>query len=193
MEAFKLDDRSYTREEFLRMLEKSDRKMELTQGGITMMSGASRVHNDITDNTFVALRNGKSGCYIKSSDTAVSVQETGDYFFPDISATCEEPDFEEGNIAKLINPNLIVEVLSLSTERRDRGIKFEAYMRLKSLKEYILIDSKTIQVHVYYRAEKGSWIIGNYYNLDQNVEIKTLGVSVPMSTIYEGIKVKDLL
>lgn len=191
MEAIKLEKRKYTTEEYFHLLERSREKLELINGNIRMMSGATRNHNDISVNTLVALRTAGSGCYVTASDTAVGVAETGSYFFPDISATCEEPTFEERGIAVLNNPNLIIEVLSLSTERKDKGIKFEAYMKLKSLKEYILIDSKTLQVHAYYRLGQGSWEIGNYFNRNQAVEIKTLGISVPMATIYEGIEFED--
>jgi Uma2 family endonuclease len=191
MEAIKLEKRKYSTDEYFQLLKGSREKLELINGVIRMMSGATRNHNDIAANTFVALRTAGSGCYITASDTAVGVAETGSYFFPDISATCEEPTFEDRGIAVLNNPNLIIEVLSLSTERKDKGVKFEAYTKLKSLKEYILIDSKALQVHAYYRLEQGSWEIGNYFNREQHVEVKTLGVSVPMATIYEGVEFED--
>lgn len=157
-----------------------------------MMAGGSRSHAEIVDNTFIALRTRQSGCFVKSSETAVSIKEINSYFFPDISATCDEPKYEEGGIARLLNPTLIVEVLSLSTERRDRSVKWDAYMSLESLKEYVLIDSKSMSVQTYYRQGKGSWSIGSFYLPEQDVEFKTLGISVPMSVIYEGIEFPDL-
>lgn len=192
MDAIRLEDRKYNQEEYLSILKDSLHKLEFHNGDITMMAGATRSHNEITSNLFVALRNGKSGCYIQGSDTAISVKKTGSYFFPDILATCKDPEFEDGGIARLLNPELIVEVLSLSTERRDRSIKWDAYMSLDSLKEYVLIDSKSMSVQTYYRQEKGSWSIGSFYLPEQEVEFKTLGISVPISVIYEGIEFPEL-
>ncbi|WP_020571845.1 Uma2 family endonuclease [Neolewinella persica] len=187
MKAGEIEDRQYSIAEHLELLANSDVRLEYSGGKITMISGGNRAHSDIADNTFVALRTGKSGCYIKSSDMAVSIQATGAHYFPDISATCEEPEFEPGGITRLKNPSLLIEVLSLSTERKDRGEKFDAYKTLPSFKEYILIDSKSFQIHAYYRKDRGDWQIGNYYRLDQQVEINTLGISVPMSVIYQGV------
>jgi len=187
MKAGKIEDREYSLAEYLELLANSDVKLEYADGKITMMSGSTRAHSDIADNTFVALRTGNTSCYIKSSDMAVSIQATGAHYFPDISATCEEPEFESGGIARLKNPSSLIEVLSLSTERKDRGEKFDAYKTLPSFKEYILIDSKSLQVHAYYRKDKGDWQIGNYYRLDQHVEINSLGISIPMSVIYHGV------
>lgn len=192
MEALKLENRQYTPEEYLEMVKGSLHKLELHRGEITMMVGGSRNHAEIVDNTFVALRTSKSGCSIKSSETAISVQKTKSYFFPDISATCKEPEFEEGGIARMLNPELIVEVLSLSTERRDKSIKWDAYMSIDPLKEYVLIDSKSMSVQTYFRQEKGSWAIGNYYLPEHDVLFNTLGVSVSMSTIYSNVEFPEL-
>lgn len=188
MEAIKPEERNYSVDEYFKMLAGSREKLEYFDRGIHMVSGASRNHNDISVNTLVALRTSGSGCYVTASDTAVGVKKGEAYFFPDISATCDEPEFDEQrNIAVLTNPNLIIEVLSLSTERKDKGVKFAAYASLESLKEYILIDSRGLLVHSYFRVEKGTWEIGNYYDLEQQVEIKTMGIEVPMSVIYEGV------
>jgi len=192
MEALKLENRKYSPEEYLEIVKGSLHKLELHLGTITMMAGGSRNHAEIVDNTFVALRTKQSGCHVKSSETAISVQETNSYFFPDISATCKEPEFEEGGIARMLNPELIIEVLSLSTERRDKSIKWDAYMSIDSLKEYVLIDSKSMSIQTYFRQEKGSWSIGNYYLPEHDVVFKTLGISVSMSVIYSNVKFPEL-
>lgn len=92
----------------------------------------------------------------------------------------------------MLNPELIVEVLSLSTERRDKSIKWDAYMSIDPLKEYVLIDSKSMSVQTYFRQEKGSWAIGNYYLPEHDVLFNTLGVSVSMSTIYSNVEFPEL-
>lgn len=192
MEVFTIEDRKYTIKEYLDLLKNSKHKLELNAGQITMMAGASRNHNDICVNTLVALRNETNGCYVTASDTAISVASSNSYFFPDISATCQEPAFEEGGIARMLNPELIVEVLSLSTERRDKSIKWDAYMSIPTLKEYVLIDSKSMSVQTYFRREKGSWAIGNYYLPEHDVYFETLGVAVPVSVIYANVTFPEL-
>ncbi len=192
MEALKLENKKYTSEEYLEIVKDSLHKLEFHRGEITLMAGGSRNHADIVDNTFVALRTSKSGCHVKSSETAISVQKSNSYFFPDVSATCQEPKFEEDGIARMLNPELIVEVLSLSTERRDKNVKWDAYMSIDTIKEYVLIDSKNMSVQTYYRKEKGSWSIGNYYLPEHDVLFKTLGISVPVSVIYAGVTFPDL-
>lgn len=191
MDALILENRKYSLQEYLNLLERSPNKLEFIDGHIRMMAGASRAHNDIADNTFVALRNGKTGCYIKSSDTAVANLETGTHFFPDISATCTEPTFAEGGIARLTNPALLIEVLSRSTSRYDKSVKFNTYKTLPSFKEYITIDSLEYFVYTFYKEDNGLWRIGNYSKLDQEVEIITLGMKVPMSVIYAGVDLAD--
>ncbi|MFT5998923.1 MAG: Uma2 family endonuclease [Neolewinella sp.] len=185
-------DRKYTEQEYFDFLTKSDLKYEFHDGQITMMAGGKRAHNLAQRNTFSALDQAKGTCTVYNSDTAVHISKLNKYYFPDIMALCGKEGYsDEGAIERVLNPQLLVEVLSKSTEKKDRGEKFDAYKTLDSFKEYVIIDSKIPHVYTYYREEKGLWRIGNYYEMDQEVEFITLGVKVPMSVIYDGVEFEE--
>ena len=105
---------------------------------------------------------------------------------------CGKEEFtDEGGIERLLNPSLLIEVISKSTAGKDGAEKREAYGCLDSFQEYITIDSRLPLVTTYYKAEKGLWRIGSYYKMEQSVDILTLKTSIPMSTIYEGVVFDD--
>lgn len=189
MGAEKQTDRKYTEQEYFDLLADSDFKYEFDNGSVTMMAGGKRAHNQAQRNTLFALNRAKGSCTIYNSDTAVYLPKYNRYYFPDITALCGEEKYtDQDGIERVLNPQLLVEVLSASTEKKDRGEKFDAYKTLDSFKEYVLIDSKTPHVFTYYREDKGLWRIGNYYEMDQEVEFLTLNVKIPMTVIYEGVE-----
>ena len=189
MDTVSLQDRKYTEQEYFDLLTTSDRKYEFDDGVITMMAGAKRAHNRVLKNTLFAAERLKKSCELFTSETAVYIPHFNRYYFPDFSAVCGKEDaIDEGGIERLLNPALLVEVLSKSTSQNDRGKKFEAYKTLPSFREYVMIDSRELLVTTYYKAEKGLWRIGSYYELDQEVEFLTLGAKIPMSAIYEGVE-----
>jgi Uma2 family endonuclease len=193
MEALQLEKRHYSKEEYFALLEQSLHKLEYFDGEIRMMSGGSIAHNDIIDNVFTALRVNQGSCKVKGSENAVSIPTLRSYLFPDITATCKKPEYEEGGIAKLTNPELIIEVLSESTADYDLRDKFSAYRQLESFKEYILIDSRRMRVDTFYRETNQYWHIGSYYEPEHEVEVRTLGFQLPLSVIYDDVifPVKD--
>ncbi len=187
MEALQLEPRSYSKEEYFALLEKYQHKLEYVNGDIRMMSGGSIAHNDIIDNTFLALATQKGKCKVKNSENAVYIDNVKSYFFPDLTVTCNKPTYEKGGIAKLTNPELIIEVLSESTADYDLRDKFSAYRQLDSFKEYILIDSRRMRVDTYYRESHQYWHIGSYFNPDHEVDVRTLGLKLPLSVIYDDV------
>ena len=192
MTAIPQTDRKYTEQEYFDLLAASDFKYEFHDGQVEMMAGGKRAHNLAQRNTFSALDRDKGDCTVYNSDTAVHISRFNKYYFPDITALCGEENYsDQGGIERVLNPQLLVEVLSKGTEKKDRGEKFTAYKTLDSFKEYILIDSRKALVETYFREENGLWRIGNYYRLDQSVEVLTLGVTIPMETIYKGVELED--
>jgi len=192
MTAIAQTDYQYTEQEYFDLLAGSDHKYEFHDGRIEMMAGGKRAHNLAKRNLFSMLDRGKGKCTVYDSDTAVHISKFNKYYFPDISALCGDENFTDaGGIERVLNPQLLVEVLSKGTEKKDRGEKFTAYKTLDSFKEYVLIDSRKALVETFFREENGLWRIGNYYRLDQEVEILTLGITIPMSTIYEGVELED--
>lgn len=181
-------DRKYTEQEYFDLLTESDFKYEFHDGRVVMMAGGKRAHNLTQRNLFSALDRAKGTCTVYNSDTAVHIPKYNKYYFPDITALCGDERYTEvGGIERVLNPQLLVEVLSIGTEKKDRGEKFDAYKTLESFKEYVLIDSRTAHVMTYFREEQGLWRIGNYYRMDQDVEFLTLNVKVPMSVIYKNV------
>ncbi len=190
MEAITLEARRYTKEEYFSLLEKSLHKLEYLDGVIRMMSGGSISHNDIIDNIFGALWPQKGECKVKNSENAVSIASMNKYFFPDLTITCQKPTYEKGGIARITNPEVIIEVLSESTADYDRSDKFASYRQLESFKEYILIDSRKMRVDTFYRETNELWHIRSYYQPEQEVKIKTMGISIPMMVIYDDIELE---
>lgn len=187
MDALQLESRHYSKEEYFSLLEQSLHKLEFLDGEVRMMSGGTIAHNDIIDNTFGALCPKRGNCKVKNSENAVSISELNRYFFPDLTITCDKPNYEKGGIAKITNPQLIIEVLSESTAEYDRSDKFAAYRQLASFKEYILIDSRRMRIDAFYRETNELWHIRSYSQAEQALEIQTMGIDVPLSLIYEGV------
>lgn len=153
-----------------------------------MMAGGSNAHIVITGNIFLSLASNSGNCTVRNSDQAVSVAALNAYYFPDLTATCQDPEFEPGGgISRMTNPELIVEVLSNSTAEYDLRNKFSAYRKLDSFKEYILIDSREMRVDTFYREANDLWHIRSYYSADQVVEVRTLGINVNMLSIYKDV------
>ena len=192
MEAAKTLDRLYTKEEYFELLRTSLHKYEYLDGRVRMMAGGTVAHSSIVGNAYFALRSRAQTCTVFNSEFAVALASR--YVFPDASAVCEmEATYEPGGgIARLTNPALIVEVISASSDPYDRTEKFSAYRRLPSFREYLLIDSRRYSAETFYREQPDLWRIGNYFELDQEVELRTLGISVPLSVFYEGVTFEEV-
>ena len=138
--------------DYLKLERKAETKHELIGGKIVAMAGASDRHNVIVSNLFLdlGLEVRKNGCRTFSSDVKVKAN-TGNYFYPDIVITCGEREFEDEKNDVLLNPVVIIEVLSKSTKLKDRNQKFDAYLKLKSLTDYVLVEQGKIRVEHFFR------------------------------------------
>ena len=163
-------------------------KSEYINGRVYAMAGASRLHNLIVGNTFAEIRAQIRGraCEAYVNDMRVKVSRTGLYTYPDIVALCEQPRFEDDYLDTLLNPSLIIEVLSPSTESYDRGEKFAHYRRLETLTEYILIAQVTSRIE-HYRRDGDTWILTELSGLDAELSIASLGCVVQLSDIYDRV------
>ena len=183
-------DRHYTKEEYFELLRTSQHKYEYCDGRVKMMAGGTEAHNELVGNVYFALRSRAPNSQLKGSQFVVAVDNR--YTFADASAVCGAEAVyapHPADIACLTNPALIVEVLSESSDPYDRTEKFSAYRRLPSFREYLLIDSRRYSAETFYREQPDLWRIGNYFGLDQEVELRTLGISVPLSVFYEGVTI----
>lgn len=178
-----------TPDEYLRRERVSETKHEYFQGQIYAMAGASEAHADIRSNMFVALANGLRGkpCRPCDPDVRILVERNGLYTYPDIAVVCGARQRLEGepNIT-LLNPTLIIEVLSDSTESYDRGPKFTLYKGLVSLTDYVLVSQHEARVEHHHLAE-GAWTATTIEGLDQTLPLPTIDCELPLSVIYDGV------
>jgi Uma2 family endonuclease len=179
-----------TIEEYLEFENASEEKHEYYQGEVFAISGAKVPHNIIAGNIFVELKQklkGKS-CQPFTSDQRIYIPANTLFTYPDISVVCGDIETKDGDELNILNPAVIVEVLSTSTKSYDRGDKFKLYRDIVSLKEYILIDSKTIVAEVFRINENDHWELEEYKSISDIVLVKTLQVSIPLAEIYEGVR-----
>jgi Uma2 family endonuclease len=154
-------DPIFTIKEYLALEAAAETKHEYCGGRIIAMAGAEPEHNLIAGNIQTELKNAlaERACWTLGSDQRVWVAAIGEYFYPDLSITCLEPQFVEPKPRSLANPQVIVEVLSQSTERYDRGDKWSAYQRLASLTDYVMVSSTRREIEHYQRTTDGGWIL----------------------------------
>ena len=167
-------------------------RSEYVNGEIIAMSGASRAHNLITINISTALhsRLRGSGCETYANEMRVSSADTSSYFYPDVVVVCEEPRFEDDVFDTLLNPILLVEVLSPSTEAFDRGEKFAHYRHLASLQEYVLVAQDQMLVEHYRRQEK-QWILTDFRKGEEILSLPSIQCELPLQDIYEHVTFPD--
>ena len=165
---------------------------EYVEGKLISMSGASFAHNIITINISTALhvQLKGSGCETFANEMRVSSPHTSSYFYPDVGVVCDEPRFEDDVFDILLNPIVIIEVLSPSTEAYDRGEKFSHYRQIESLKEYILISQDKVNVERYLR-NTDEWIFYDYQELDRQLPLTSIQCEVPLQEIYDRVTFPD--
>ena len=162
-------------------------------GRVYAMTGASREHNLIAGNIFreISTRFRGRPCEVYMSDMRVKVSETGMYTYPDVVAVCGEPAFEDSHVDTLLDPAVIVEVPSESTERYDRGEKFAHYRRLASLREYVLVAQDRVRVEHYARQGE-QWLLTAIEELDAELPLPSLDCVLRLRDVYERVKPERL-
>ena len=176
-----------TPEEYLAFERKATTKHEYLAGEIVAMSGASFAHNFITGDIFGELRSQLRGgkCKAATSDMRVKVNKTGSYFYPDVVVFCGEPQAEDSQSDTLLNPTVIIEVLSPSTEARDRGEKFWHYQQLASLREYVLVSQDRVCVEHYLR-EGTYWLRTEFRVLEDRMPLTSIECELSLRDIYSS-------
>ena len=180
-----------TPEEYIASERKATLKSEYLSGEIVAMSGASNAHNLITMNTSNGLYNQlvEQGCRVYASDMRVGVGAGVSYFYPGIAVTCDKPRFEDDAFDTLINPQVIIEVLSASTAGYDRGEKFIRYRQLESLQEYILISQDQVHVEHYLRQGK-QWVLSEFSALENMLPLVSIGAELSLNQIYRFVELE---
>ena len=196
MIAEKLDlDRHYSVEEYLAIEEKAELRHEYWNGRIVplgelvSMAGGAAEHSTIKLNLYVAAGSRLRGqrCQAFDSEMQVFIPGMGSYVYPDMSVVCTEPEFVNEKRRQLLNPDIVVEVLSPGTEAYDRKEKFDKYLRLESMNEYVLVSTDAYRVESYLRQGDGTWSFAFYVGLNATFRFRSIGLDVPMLEIYERI------
>lgn len=162
-------------------------KHEFFAGEMFAMVGASRNHNLIVVNAGSELREQLKGkaCEVFVNDMRVKVSASGLYTYPDLVVVCGQALFEDETQDTLLNPVVIGEILSPSTEKYDRGKKFEHYRKLESLAEYLLIAQDEPRVEHYVRQADGNWLFSEVTEVDGHVELPAIACRLKLAEVYD--------
>jgi Uma2 family endonuclease len=178
--------------EYLALERRAETRSEYHDGQIVAMAGASREHNAIVFDTVAVISLQLRGrpCEGYANDMRVWIPAHRVYVYPDIVIVCGEPEFEDAEVDTLLNPTVIIEILSSSTERYDRGRKFAQYRTLPSLREYLLIAQDEYRIDYYRREGDGNWFIGEAQGRDATLTL-AIGCTLALADIYERITLPD--
>jgi Uma2 family endonuclease len=175
-----------TPEEYLAIERKAEVRSEYYAGEMFAMSGASREHNIIVANLTRRLMEQMDDkpCELYSNDMRVRIPATGLYTYPDVVVVCGEPQFEDDHVDTLLNPIVIIEVLSPSTEAYDRGRKFEHYQQIPSLVEYLLIAQEPCRVEQFVRQGAAQWLYSEAHQLEGILKLNSISCALALKDIY---------
>lgn len=175
-----------TVEEYLEFDRASEVKHEYYDGEVFAMAGATYDHNVIVGNTYACLRSQlQSGpCRANLSDLRVQAGTSGLLTYPDLTVVCGSPQFVFGQRDVLLNPVLIVEVLSPSTEAYDRGRKFAHYRTIDTLRGYVLIAQDEYRIEHFARQANDLWVLSDATCPDGTLHLPTLGCALPLADVY---------
>jgi Uma2 family endonuclease len=177
-----------TEEQYLAVERAAEFKSEFLDGAMYAMSGGTLPHADLASNIIAELRAmlRTSECKAFNSDLRVRVSARM-YAYPDVSVVCGKPLLADDQKDVLLNPVVIFEVLSPSTELYDRGLKFQLYRTIPSLREYILVDQNKVQIDQYIRQDASTWTLRDHQGQDNELKMDSIGISLPLRLIYDRV------
>jgi Uma2 family endonuclease len=177
------------REEYLALERKAEYKSEYLNGGVFAMTGASRRHNLISTNLVTSLNvllRGKQ-CEVYGSDMRLRVSAADLYTYADVVVVCGEPKFEDDYVDTLLNPTLVIEILSKSTERYDRIAKSGYYRTVDSLSEYLLVAQEEYRIEQYTKQVNEHWLLSETESLEGVVDLSSIACSLALRDVYDKI------
>jgi Uma2 family endonuclease len=167
-------------------------KHEFRDGEILMMPGGTAKHSLITANIICEIGNRLKGkpCRLYESNLRIGIPRRRIFTYPDASVICGPPQPDPNDPAgeTMINPRLIIEVLSPTTEAYDRGEKFNGYRDLDSLAEYVLVSQETPRVETFFRQDHGTWLLSPVSGLDSTVKLRSLEIELPLREVFAGVE-----
>jgi Uma2 family endonuclease len=175
--------------EYLEFERRAEYKHEYIDGQIHAMAGATRSHVRIVTNLSWRLSEQLEDgpCEVFGTDMRVRIRDGAAYVYPDLVVACGDVQFDDAQLDTLLNPTVVVEVLSSTTELKDRGRKFELYRRLPTLREYVLVSQDRVLIECYVRSGE-DWILSELDSLEQTLTLSSIGCSVPLAQIYARVE-----
>jgi len=176
-------------ERYLEIERRAETRSQYLDGQIFAMAGASREHNLIVGNLVGELRNRLRGrpCEVYPSDMRVRVEDTGLYTYPDVTVVCGGPELGDAHHDTLLNPTVLIEVLSPTTRDDDRSWKGDHYRRIPSLQEYLLVSQDEPRVQRYRRQGEREWLLTEVVGLEETVDLPSLGCALPLAEVYDRV------
>ena len=178
-----------SREEYLALERRGEEKHEYLAGELVAMVGASFRHNLIQTRVLAGLYQQLRGrpCEVTPSDLRVAVGALGIYTYPDVTVVCGEPQFEDAEQDTLLNPTVLIEILSPSTESYDRGKKFQPYRLIPTCREYLLIAQDQSLIEHYLRQPNNRWLLATFEQLGDVIALDSIGCTLALADVYDGI------
>ena len=179
--------------EYLTIERRAEFKSEFFEGEMFAMAGASPAHNFIKENLSIELGTRLKGgpCRALSADQRIKVERTGLFTYPDLLIFCGVPTYDEEDPYTLLNPVAIIEVLSPSTEKYDRGAKFRNYQQIPSLTEYVLVAQDEPVCERFVRSADGSWAFVSFVGLDAELAFTSVEAEIPLADVYNGVSFEE--
>jgi len=189
----KTEPRHYTPEEYLALEEKAEYKSEYRNGKIVPMTGGTTNHNEIAGNLYAnlkfALRQQNYRVYI--GDVRLWIPRYHQYTYPDIVMIQGEPVYAAPGTTTVMNPILIAEVLSKSTQNYDQGEKFMYYRSIPEMQEYVLVDQNQYYVMQYTKTKDGKWLLSEYEGEDSALKLSPISFEISLKDLYTGVDFEE--
>jgi Uma2 family endonuclease len=183
-----IERKKYTPEEYLALEDEAEFRSEYENGAIVAMASGSFNHVQITSNVTRALGNQLSGkCSVLPTDMKVWVEKRGKFYYPDITIVCGEQQFHQSRTDTITNPNILVEVLSKSTEAKDRTEKFWSYQLIDSFQEYVLVSQDKAAIEQFVRQADGSWRYLAVIGEESVLRLMTVEAELNLKEVYQSI------
>ncbi len=182
-----------TPEEYLELDRASEIRNEYYDGRMYAMSGGTHAHGIIILNLGRQFGNALEGrpCVVTANDVRVQVEPGGLYTYPDLMVVCDTPRYRDNRRDTVLNPVLLIEVLSPSTEAYDRGFKSRQYRTMESLQEYALVSQSEPRVEVFRRAPDAEWVLTDFAGLEASARFRSVDCVVPLAKIYEKVTFEE--
>jgi Uma2 family endonuclease len=182
-----------TPEQYLELERQAEHKSEYYAGEVIAMSGASFGHNVLATNLSATLHQQlrRTKCAVMQSDMRVMAEAGRTCVYPDVAVVCGPPRFVDQHPDTLLNPAFVTEILSPTTERRDRGFKSEYYRRIESLRQYLLVSQDRVHIELYTRTTDGKWVLTEANTRGDVIELDSIGCRVTLADLYEKLEFEE--